>query len=85
MKNAQVFCDKCQALLEDKKEGVELPRHSILTVFGYSACGEWGFRENAVELKSDDGLCDKCFGEWWELAMNFRKWKGLLPISPRER
>lgn len=81
-KNVQIFCSKCGVLLDDPKAEIHKYRHSVTTVFGYSASGTWGLRRDAFEFKSTEGLCDDCFMEWWEIAMRFREWAGLMPIEP---
>ena len=84
-KNIQIFCSRCGVLLDDTKADVHKHRHSVTSVFGYSASGTWGLRRDAFTLESNEGLCDKCFTGWWKLAMRFRKWAGLMPIEPDTR
>ena len=65
MDNKQSFCDKCDKLLYDKKKGINLPRHDLSLVLGYSACGTWGYRKDAYSRKSKAGYCTECFNEIW--------------------
>lgn len=81
-KNTQIFCSKCDVLLDDPRANIHKDRHSAHTVFGYSASGTWGLRRDAFTFDSQEGLCNNCFMEWWELAMKFREWAGLMPIEP---
>jgi len=85
MGNEQLYCGTCGVLTYDHKQGINKPRHSVTTTFGYSSCGTWGYREDAIGFDSHDGLCDECFKKWWELAMTVRSWLGLRPIKPKDR
>jgi hypothetical protein len=69
LRNEQMFCDRCGKLLYDKKQGIEETRHQLTVVLGYSAIGEWGYREDGINYISSTGFCLDCFYlTWLEMA-----------------
>jgi hypothetical protein len=81
MRETKILCDRCKTTLYDSESGCNLPRYSVTLTFGYSESRTWGHRMDLVDLKSDDGLCEECFKEWWEWGNKLREWSGQKRVE----